>query len=679
MLTVIFPSKPICVEGSSRASFLPQTLRMLTRLLLSCALYAYTHAYLNSALRSARAASVRVGSFGDPNQSPSSLLQGRVQELFRFIDNKVVFTADPDTPGLTFPTPVEWAPWMETIWFGNAYDYRSSYFHDVMYSNNVPYKEGALLFKDKVRASRIAMVYQRYRKFDQSSYSLSNGTFFNIFGAETIRSGRYKVPLNEKLILCVTDPLTFSELRRYLNSFNALKWFKSKFFQLKRKRRLDMALSLECTDFFDQVVHFIEYGRTTMKTSSRCVLPILPVDVKAYTSDGYNDIAVHMSVANSQYFLESLFQAVFIYMSQAKGKILLGGDGRMLNSFAMETFLRVAAGNRAESVLLSEGGVLTTSMARAYLKSNPSVAFAVVLTAPTSAGGLRGRFGMVLVQRSEQMDEGFAAEIVALMRELAEVQMMPVRPPTRAGRFDFGPTRVSSEDALTGYVASLASAYDLGAVRRYLEERDVLFSIDCSHGGATPAVRLLLKRLGVDAEACLLNGNMSEDLDGRTPRPVPEHCLSTMELFNCLHFDSTRVASALKSLAVGDMTPEEVDATEWVSARSGEDCAPDVGFVLDADGRTCMAVGSLVASQAESRDVLLAYGMSSGVVADGLQDVLGWLSVLSLADAAGLHGIEDVLKAHWKRYPSCACIPCTIHSTDLCMCVSLVAELGSTL
>ena len=58
------------------------------------------------------------------------------------------------------------------------------------------------------------MLYQRYKKFDQSSYSISNVTFYNLFAAESVRMGRYKVPQTEEVILCLTDPLTSSEMKR---------------------------------------------------------------------------------------------------------------------------------------------------------------------------------------------------------------------------------------------------------------------------------------------------------------------------------------------------------------------------------------------------------------------------------------------------------------------------------
>lgn len=112
-------------------------------------------------------------SLGDPDGSVQSENYRKLQRFFREIDH-IIYPNDPEIPGLTFATPVEWAPWMETIWFGNFYDYRTAFFHDVMYSNYKPCREGALLYKQSKQAIQMALLYQRYKKFDESSYSLPN-------------------------------------------------------------------------------------------------------------------------------------------------------------------------------------------------------------------------------------------------------------------------------------------------------------------------------------------------------------------------------------------------------------------------------------------------------------------------------------------------------------------------
>jgi hypothetical protein len=177
--------------------------------------------------------------YGDPDLEMESNFYRWWQDTTRKWD-KFVYPNDPDVPGLTFPSPIEWAPWMETVWFGNYYDYRAAFFSDVMYSNNVPGQDGALLFRDRDKALQMALLYQRYKKFDTDSYAVSNATFYNVFAAQAVRMGRYKLPQSNDIILCITDPLTFTQIKRYLNTFNLIKFFKNKFMQQQRKRQYVM-------------------------------------------------------------------------------------------------------------------------------------------------------------------------------------------------------------------------------------------------------------------------------------------------------------------------------------------------------------------------------------------------------------------------------------------------------
>ena len=70
----------------------------------------------------------RLQSLGDPDQSPRWRFLRWWQRTARVLDRAVLFPGlgqqDTDTPGWTFPSPVLWAPWMETVWLGNLYDYR---------------------------------------------------------------------------------------------------------------------------------------------------------------------------------------------------------------------------------------------------------------------------------------------------------------------------------------------------------------------------------------------------------------------------------------------------------------------------------------------------------------------------------------------------------------------------
>lgn len=66
-----------------------------------------------------------LNTLGDPDLDLKWTLLRYFQEFARIYDN--LLFDDPDTPGWTFPSPIIWTPWMDTIWFGNFYEYRYDY------------------------------------------------------------------------------------------------------------------------------------------------------------------------------------------------------------------------------------------------------------------------------------------------------------------------------------------------------------------------------------------------------------------------------------------------------------------------------------------------------------------------------------------------------------------------
>jgi hypothetical protein len=211
-------------------------------------------------------------------------------------------------------------------------------------------------------------------------------------------------------------------MKRYFNSIHALKFFKSKFMQQKRKRQYVMPV-LTDNNFFTESVFLMEYGRTVMddktgglaSAGKKCVvIPVSPfkneysiTGSKSRNSDNVNaGLKVTTRTANSQYFLENLVQSVLTYITlknsgdtekynnenlavlengkkENKGNdkielldidelssisVILGGDGRIINDHAIEVTTRVLAGNSVKSVILSEDSFLTTAAAAAYLR-----------------------------------------------------------------------------------------------------------------------------------------------------------------------------------------------------------------------------------------------------------------------------------------------------------------------
>lgn len=413
-------------------------------------------------------------SLGEPDQSEQSKFYRNWQQLSRKWDRKLF--QDDDCPGLTYVSPIEWAPWMETIWFGNYYDYKSAYFQDVMYSNAKEGKEGVLLVNDPAISRQLALLYQRYKKFDTGSYSLSNATFFNIFGAEALRMGRYKLPQNKEVIICVTDPLTFSDMRRYFNSFNIFKLLKSKFMQQKRKRQyvLSLASSSKPRDhsgdalasFFAEAVYKIEYqgivdyqldyGKNVAKPVNIPVLPgSLPSDnISDYVNTNQPSITgvcFPTSIANSQYFMEVFWDAVLDHIlmtldigsdknnkrnnsNERSVSVIVAGDGRLLNDYAAEVLLRVfGARNVKEIVLSTPFDAMSVEIAEEYLNTIDTLSAAIVLSAVGEEQGLQGSWGAYVLLKVRGKVTRFTEEtwrsVINQLTSTNSASIMLSRPP----------------------------------------------------------------------------------------------------------------------------------------------------------------------------------------------------------------------------------------------------------
>ena len=459
---------------------------------------------------------------------------------------------------------------METIWFGNYYDYRSAYFHDVMYSNQKPGREGALLFRHPLSSLQLALLYQRYKKFDERSYGLSNGTFFNVFSAEPLRLGRYQLPQCDTVILCATDPLTYSELKRYLNSFNVLKWFKAKFLQQKRKRQyiLQVPRSQDSIggreglrssgrydeSFFGQAVHALEYGRLIAELALKGAHLAAPNSLERGRCGAACDdhfaclqncltmmwramywqcLCCWLTLSTSLRRSSRVFSTSCLVLCCSAGlRLLVGGDGRLLNDYSMEILLRVLAANAlhltggelAVELLTVSSNALSSAAAHVFLVSDTEsgqeggqvMSVALLMTAGARPGGLRGHWGLQLLYTQDNQQPVYRLqksawdEVLESFTSRQTVRILPQRsaehilsslslPASQQGRRDSsnssGQHRSISDivlrrvDVLTPYLAHLRSVVSFEAIGAFLRASGLLLAADCSHGLA--AVQLI--------------------------------------------------------------------------------------------------------------------------------------------------------------------------------------------
>lgn len=559
-----------------------------------------------------------------------------MRDIIRQIDRQIVFRDDPDVPHYTFVSPIRWAPWLETIWFGNLYDYRSAYFHDVMYSNNVPYKEGALLYKDVKSNTNMGLLYQRYLKFDTESYSLANCTLYNIFGEKSVRLGRYKLPLTSTAILSVTDPLTYTEMKRYLASFNMIKWFTNQYLQAKRKR--SYKLDVKSDTFLYDAIQRLEYGRITSDTSninSPVRIPIVPIDsstqssmliapiprIRDHTDHISTGLTVAMTAANSQYFIENLIQSILLYEEQV-AEILVGGDGRIYNTHVIDIITRVASANRVQRVLVPPNALMTTSIAKTFQNKK---SLAMVLTAAGNAAGIRGYFGMrVISSNGIEYDEYDWENVRSIMASNRHVNIIPGTSIARIhgwvgdSNILVDKMAVTSVDVIQKYITKLRSTFNFTQLKEGLVSNGVSVVIDNCNTYLVTMLTPVINELGTD-NFLILDTKSAVDYGDQTPNPSPISRTKAMQLFN--------VYTPLHNIrSIDDAGSDGNDSDD---EKEGD--APDIGFVFDADGNNCMVLtpGAYVANSEDVvRELNVQYGLSHDYKDDAVYTMLNWLQLL---------------------------------------------------
>ena len=505
-----------------------------------------------------------------------------------------------------------------------------------MYSNNQPGKEGALLYKDRTQATSLALLYQRYRKFDKSCYTVENATFFNVFGTETVRIGRYKVPQTDEIILCTTDPLTYTDMMRYFRSFAPVKYFRSQFMQQKRKRQYvlntresgvaevegNSDLPSDPEFFFQRTVQLIEYGlfdenKGKVDTTSTLKLPILALSrslkdmmlssISTSGPIGQTRISLPLYKANSQYFFEQLFQGILNNLKKSnplyESTIMIGGDGRMLNNFAVGTFLAIAAGNRVKEVKIATNNIISYPAAKLTAEEE-RIDVTIVLSDPVNPAGLNGYFGMQLLDSSGDTYSKLAyCDLIEDVAKVSEVSKVLRRGVNHETKITFG-----GEASLNNYFSALKKKYDLSELRKQLSTSNLIIAFDCLHGSFVSPVSMLLKELNLlnrvdDSDnanddnciALLLNDERRSDYFGKLPgRPV-----DSLELFNRLTgpdvIDLPRLKTNILTSQGKCGTSDECflhTFSAGISSSSPKDenedsGCPDFGFIYNSDGSSC--------------------------------------------------------------------------------------------
>jgi len=250
-------------------------------------------------------------------------------------------------------------------------------------------------------------------------------------------------------------------------------------------------------EFFSDAVHRIEYGRFTDRVN-RLNLLINPLSDSAeneiffYKDQKDCVFTVPVILANSQFFMENLWQCVLEYVKDTHRirRVLIGGDGRLLNQYASEILVRVVSANSKEDAniktVVAKNGVLTSQMAATYMGSNGDD-IAIVLTAKGRPGGVKnGYFGVNILTGQDPNTEARSLntaqwmEIIHRMKSQSSVWISRERV-----KMD----TIPEVDVFSAYLDQICAFFDLSKIKDFVASSGLLVCVDCMAGVASEILK----------------------------------------------------------------------------------------------------------------------------------------------------------------------------------------------
>jgi len=373
-------------------------------------------------------------------------------------------------------------------------------------------------------------------------------------------------------------------------------------------------------------------------------------------------------------YLENFVQAVFDALRKDTPSgfggetLVVGGDGRYFNRAAIQTIIRIAAGNGFGRVLVARGGILSTPAMSAVIRRRRAFG-GLVLSASHNPGGPDDDFGIKYNVRNggpapEAVTEGIFRETRKIERYL--IADAPDVDLDRLSSHRLGGTEVVVFDGLTDYTALMRQIFDFEALKAHFRSGfRMLF--DAMHGATGPYAHHIFEELLGAAPGSVLNGTPLEDFGGHHPDPNLVHAAGLVRRMaepNAPDFGAACDADGDRNMIVGRsffVTPCDSVAViaEYATALAGVARSLPTSTALDrvaaAQGVPCYETptgwkyfGSLLDAGLCTICGEESFGTGSDHVRekDGIWAVLSWLSIL----AKSKKSVAEIVESHWQRF-----------------------------
>ena len=392
---------------------------------------------------------------------------------------------------------------------------------------------------------------------------------------------------------------------------------------------------------------------------------------------GTSGLRKKVTVFEQPHYLENFVQSIFDSLDGYRGKTLVvGGDGRYFNRKAIQIIIKMAAANGFGELMVGRGGLLSTPAASCVIRKYQAFG-GIILSASHNPGGPTADFGIKYnISNGGPAPEKVTEAIYTntLKIESYKIADTPDVDLDTVGEKVLGETKIKIIDPVADYAEMMAKLFDFDLIRRLFESGKFKMRYDALHAVTGPYAKHILEDVLHAPKGTVVNGEPKEDFGGGHPDP---NLVYAHELVDCMFSDNAPDFGAAsdgdgdRNMILGRkfyVNPSDslavIVANFWNApgydrgltgvARSMP-TSQAVDRVARGMGMSCYETptgwkffGNLLDANKATICGEESFGTGSNHIRekDGLWAVLYWLNIIA---AVGM-SVEDIVKAHWKKY-----------------------------
>ena len=375
-------------------------------------------------------------------------------------------------------------------------------------------------------------------------------------------------------------------------------------------------------------------------------------------------------------YLENFVQAVFNAIGGAEGKqFVVGGDGRFFNRQAIQTILKIAAGNGAAKIIVGRDGLLSTPAASHLIRLNKTDG-GLILSASHNPGGIDEDFGLKFnIPNGGPAPEKVTASIYQETLSISEYRIANTGDIdlTKIGAVSMGAMEIEIVDPVEHYARLMETLFDFPAIRA-LFASGFTMRFDAMHAVTGPYARTILEEVLGAPRGTVVNGVPLEDFGKGHPDPNPVWAKPLVDLMmsgDAPDFGAASDGDGDRNMILGRgiyVTPSDSLAVLAANAhlvpgyRSGlagiarsmptSAAADRVAEKLNIPCFETPTGWKFFGNLLDAGKVSICGEESAGTGSDhvrekdGLWAVLLWLNILAVRKES----VRDIMASHWQEY-----------------------------